>query len=180
MKRSPTLVALAFAVLALLSGCAGRSSASNGAQPSASPLVLGKTTYAEVVARYGPPRSEEANVQNGQPIKTLIYAKSGAGGGRLTFFNFSNLLLVGHNVRRDASEIDLNDTKIAVIKEGETTERQVLGLLGEPSGQFIYPLTSHKGDTGFGYIDRRARKTLRIIFSTDGVVRHVDLQVVPG
>ncbi len=177
MNRSPTLVALAFSVLTLISGCASRSSAS---QPAASPLVLGKTTYAEVVARYGPPNSEEANVQNGQPIKTLIYAESGGAGRRLTFFNFSNLVLVGHNVRRATSEIDLNDTKVAGIKEGETTERQVLGLLGEPSGRFIYPLTYRKGETGVGYIDRRARRSLRILFSPEGVVRRVDLQTLPG
>jgi hypothetical protein len=176
MKRSPTLVALAFSVLTLISGCASRSSAS---QPAASPLVLGKTTYAEVVARYGPPKSEEARVQNGHPIKTLIYAESGGAGARLTFFNFSNLILVGHNVRRGASETDLDDTKVAGIKEGETTERQVLGLLGEPSGRFIYPLTYRKGETGFGYIDRRAHKSLRIIFSTDGVVKRVELQMAP-
>ncbi len=56
----------------------------------------------------------------------------------------------------------------------------MLGLLGEPSGRFIYPLAYRKGETGFGYIDRRAHKTLRIIFSIDGVVRRVEVQMVPG
>jgi hypothetical protein len=58
------------AVLVLMAGCAGR----DFTRPAPESLVLGKTTYAEINARFGSPYRESTLIKNEKTLRMASYA----------------------------------------------------------------------------------------------------------
>ena len=163
--RARKAVLLTFCVTLLTAGCAGR----DFVRPSADSLQLGKTTYAELVARYGSPYREGTMLKNQQIVKTISYAYStglgesayvsGVTPARATGFYFVDLVLVGHefasSFQRDQTDFD--ETRTTQIKKGESTETQVIDLMGQPTGRYIFPLVQRKDEHGLVYLYSQTR-----------------------
>ncbi len=68
-------------------------------------------------------------------------------------FSFADLVLVGHEFTSsfDHDATNFDETKIAQIKQGETTEAQVIALLGEPTGRVIFPFVG-RDEKGLTYL----------------------------
>src|SRR5436309_2853715 len=77
--QSKSVLMLGVAVTLLSAGCFGR----DFARPSADSLQLGKTTYAEIVARFGSPFREGTLQINDRLLKwtTYSYSKTSVAGG---------------------------------------------------------------------------------------------------
>ncbi len=151
---------LALGLALLVTGCAGR----DFVRPSADSLQLGKTTYTEIVARFGSPYREGTMLKNEQNVKTITYAYatkigesaavSGVTGARSTAFYFVDLVLVGHEFTSsfEKDQTNFDETKISQIKKGETTQAQVTGLMGPPTGGYVFPLVRQKNEKGLVYL----------------------------
>jgi len=152
MRR--VLIAL---VAIALAGCAvGR----DVVRPQADTLQLGKTTYTEVLERYGEPRRTGTATRNGQALKTLSYAYAVGTPyvddvpTRASGFYFLDDRLVGYEYLSSFKEdkTDFDSAKIGQIKRGETTRVQVIALLGQPGGVYVYPLIKARGDLAMVYL----------------------------
>lgn len=73
---SPARMLLAVALLSLLLGCAGR----DFVRPDQDTLVNGKTTYSQVIEKFGPPRQEGTAIKNDKTVKTMSYGYAAMGG----------------------------------------------------------------------------------------------------
>ena len=191
--QSESVLMLGVAVTLLSAGCFGR----DFARPSADSLQLGKTTYAEIVARFGSPFREGTLQINDRLLKwtTYSYSKMSVAGGvtaaRAERFYFDNLTLVGHeftsSFREDYTEFD--EAKVTQIKKGQMTQAEVIGLMGQPTGAYLYPLVQGKADKGlvYQYSQRRVegvfapkiwfyRKKLVVSIGEDGTVTGVQFE----
>jgi len=153
----------------LTSGCVGR----DVTRPSAEFLRLGKTTYAEVIARFGSPDYEG---MTDQTVKAVVYSYArhgeesrvdqmararvpgltkllGVTPARAQRYYFVDSLLVGHEYLSSfaTDHTDFNETRIAQIKKGTTTQVEVTDLMGPSTGSYMYPLVSRKNDRGLVY-----------------------------
>jgi hypothetical protein len=168
MEGSMRVKAAALLTLGLalwVAGCAGR----DFVRPSADSLRLGKTTYAEIVARFGSPYREGTMLKNEHIVKTISYAYStklgespavsGITPARATGFYFVDLVLVGHEFTSsfEKDHTDFDETKITQIKKGETTKDQVIALIGQPTGTYIFPLVQRKDENGLVYLYSQTR-----------------------
>lgn len=191
MRNRKTLVLAALAVGLAVAGCA--SAGRNFVRPSEATLVLGRTSYSEVVERFGPGPKEGTIIKNGQTLRTITYAyarASLAGGAHITGvtparaigFCFSGDVLVGYDFTSSFEEdhTDFDETKVAEIKEGKTTRKELEGLLGPPQGRQIHPLIDEKEDAGLVYVYRQWKqgvgayqKTLTVSVTPVGMVRKV-------
>jgi hypothetical protein len=180
----------ALAALLGLVGCAG----TDFVRPGTDDLRMGQTTYAQVVARMGPPRQEGTALKNERNVKTATYAYAAAGGqprrpsvtpARAQSFHFFNDVLVGHEFVSSWAEdhTDFDEGKVPAIAKGKTTRAQLMQLMGRPSGAQIYPMiSSQKGDAlTYNYVQvsgsvfsmKLYRKTLVVTLEGD-VVADVD------
>src|SRR5215813_1067912 len=190
------LLAMIVLLATSLVGCAGR----DFVRPSSDSLVLGKTTYGEIIARFGSPYREGTMLKNEQTFKTITYAYaskvsgpplvSGVTPARATAFYFSDLVLVGHEFTSSFQEdhSDFDETKVTRIKKGETTKTQVIELMGAPTGMYVYPLIQQRNDNGLVYVYSQTRvipipfapkilnyrKALIVSIDGNGVVSSVD------
>ena len=147
----------------LVWGCAGR----DFARATPDSLQLGKTTYAEIIARFGSPRREGTLLKNERTVKAITYAYAGGGSAlvrgvtpaRAQTFYFMDLVLVGHEFVSSFREdhTDFPEAKIGEIKKGETTEAQVVQLMGPPAGMFIFPLVRGANEKGLIYTYSQTR-----------------------
>ena len=175
-----------------LSGCAG----SKFVRQSDDALVLGETSYQSIVQKMGKPYREGTVSKNGKMVKTIAYAYASTGGegaypgltaaARSQGFFFLNDKLVGYEFlsswKEDSTEFD--GSKVAQIKEGQTTRKEVEALLGKPGGQYIYPLVAGENEKGISYLYNHTKgtafnlkfyqKTLVISFRPDAVVSKVE------
>ena len=194
--QAKTNVLFTLGLALMVAGCAGR----DFVRPSSDSLQLGKTTYTEIAARFGSPYREGTMLKNEQMIKTISYAYatklgeaaavSGVTPARSLGFYFVDLVLVGHeftsSFERDHTNFD--EPKITQIKKGETTHAQVIALMGQPTGNFIFPLVQRKDEKGLVYLYvqtrveqapfvptkiRQYRKVLVVSVGEDGVVTDV-------
>ena len=182
---------LAFAVLAMLAGCAG----TNFRRPEPQELALGKSTAADVQRVMGPPRETVDSLRNEEPLKVMRYTYAqGAGQGRYPgvvparsmVFTLHHGLLVAQefvsSFQSDATEFD--QSQAGAIVKGRTTRTEVINLLGRPNGEAIYPVIRSRNDRALVYSYSHARgtafsmkfysKVLVVSFDGDGVV--TDLQ----
>jgi hypothetical protein len=186
-----------------LFGCA--TAGRDFARPDPSALVLGETTKSELVSKYGPPKQERtisaklkgANEKDSEPdpnaesglFTTLQYsfvdpmgeAAEGVSPQRAAYFWLWNDKLVGYeyisSFRPDSTAF--RDELIARIQRNKSTEKDVISLLGQPSGYGIYPRTRVPGDRvlTFAYFEwnksRRESqfKKLNVIVMPNGIVR---------
>jgi hypothetical protein len=175
------------AIIFSLTGCAGTQFA-RVADPD---LQLGSTTVAQIMAKLGKPFQEASGSSNGQPTRTLSYAYAGAGMQAKTtgitpvkaqVFVFHNDRLVSYqyvaNLKDDHTDFD--DSKIKQIEQGKTSATQVRQLLGNPSGQSIYPMVKQPNSRGMSYEYTEMRgltpsvKKAKIVVDTAGMVLDVD------
>lgn len=184
----------AFALLftVLLVGCsAGR----DFSRPHADTFQLGRTTYAQVLERYGDPYRTGTALRNGETVKTVMYSYATATPYvddvpvRTARFYFLQDTLAGYDFtssfREDKTAFD--SAKVQQIRRGETTRQQVVDLLGQPGGLYNYPVIKGKDDTALVYhfVDtnrtpfvpgslRVKSKMLVISVDSRGVVTDVD------
>jgi hypothetical protein len=68
-------------------------------------------------------------------------------------------VLVGHvfssSFEKDQTNFD--ETKLSKIKKGESTQTQVIELMGTPTGIFAFPLVRQKDQTGPVYFYEQTR-----------------------
>jgi hypothetical protein len=193
--RARTAVLLTFGLALWTAGCAGR----DFVRPSSDSLQLGKTTYTEIVARFGSPYREGTMLKNEQTVKTISYAyatklgepaaASGVTPARATGFYFVDLVLVGHEFTSsfEKDHTNFDETKVTQIKRGETTQAQVIALMGQPTGSYMFPLVQRKDERGLVYLYvqtrieeipfarkiRQYRKVLVVSVGENGVVSDV-------
>jgi hypothetical protein len=191
------LLCLTVALVAGGAGCAGK----DFTRPAASSLELGKTTMAQVRDRMGEPRQESNVLKEDVRIKTLTYgyAEAPAFGqkvpARAMSFYFTDGLLVGYDFLSsfDDDKSNFDEDRISAIKKGETTEIQVVTLLGAPGGRYIHPMIKERGKTAFVYqylrmdrisawpvarVEVATNKRLQITFAGDGKVDDIVLSVM--
>ena len=189
MKPIATLfLALAIAVL---TGCAGR----DFVRTDSADLKLGQSTYPQVIAKLGAPRSTGELLKNGETIKTITYAYASKGGeplqagvtpARAMAYYFHRDVLVGQeflsSFKSDSSDFD--ETRIAGIEKAKATRAEVIKVLGGPTAFFIRPMVKDTTGEAIGYTYAATsggvfsglkfyRKTLRITF--DGSDRVLDI-----
>lgn len=158
-----------FAVLAiaLVTGCAG----TNFKRPQTGVVVVGKSTPDDVMRVMGTPRQTGEALVNEQKVKTMTYVFATAGGESLypgvvparamTFAAFQDRIVGQEFVssfKEDASEFD--DSRIASIVKGKTTRKEVVALLGKPSGEVVYPMVKQKDHSGLVYTYSQAKGTV--------------------
>jgi len=101
-------------------------------------------------------------------------------------FYFLGDTLVGYEFVSSFAEdnTDFNEMKINQISEGKTTLDEVIKLLGEPSGYYIYPLIesgseeaavyAYSETKGSGFKVKMFRKMLSITYDNDRLVTKVE------
>jgi hypothetical protein len=184
------MCALAVLMAVLASSCAGR----DFARPRPGQLALGKTTYADIVRRFGQPQGQGESLRNDQTVKDVAYGYADPSGtaaapgitpARAMGYYFVRDILVGYEFistfKADATDFD--DTKAQHIRPGATTEPQVVALLGPPGGMYMFPLTKLEGERALVYMygyskgdSALVRKHLLVSVDAAGVVRDVQLE----
>ena len=183
---------LTLCVLLLIAGCAA---GTNVGRPASGALVPGKTTYQDVVAKYGTPWAKGSNVVNEHSIDTIAYAYASlvdeahvpsikpARGLNLWF---ENDVLIGYEFRSSfkSDHTDFDESRMSKIEKGKTDKQGIIEIFGQPTGEYIYPMMKDKEVTGLVYsyvqVDPGLFKTQtfqkKLIIAVDktGVVREVD------
>lgn len=176
----------------LLTGCAG----TNFVRVTDEALVLGQTTPEQVTARLGSPFQEGVVTKNNQQIKTASYAYASSGGEGAAegvtparsqgFYYFSNKL-VGHEFTSSWKEDSTNfdSGKVSQIKKGESTRSDVVRILGNPGGKYIYPVIPNNDEDAVNYLYNQTKgtafnlkfyqKLLVVTFNKQGIVTNVEL-----
>lgn len=171
----------------LVTGCAG----TDFVRVADSGLVLGKTTPEQIIGQLGPPYREGLQVKNNQQMKTLAYGYGSAGGEadakgvtavRSQGFYFYNNTLVGYEFtsswKKDSTDFD--NEKVLQIKKGESTQSDVMRLIGNPGGKYIYPVISADDEYAVNYMHTQVRgfknyqEMLVVTFNKQGTVSNVE------
>lgn len=169
--KPPSLYAMAGITL-ILSACAG----SDFVRPGDDRLIVGSTTMREAVALLGEPGQKSYQFANDRVIEVLHYVYAGAGG--VTSVRSLNLLfheevLVG---RRFVSSFKTDstrfDTSLAAKIAPGMAEREVIALLGSPSGLYAYPKIADRSDRAlvYGYPEKLGPNILIVELNTTGAV----------
>ena len=158
-------------------------------------LVLGQTTYEEVRARLGVPYQEGVIIKNNQQIKVISYAYASTGGegdaegviaARSQGFCFFNNELVGYEFVSSwkADSTKFESDKVSQIKKGESTRSDVVGLLGNPGGKYIYPMIPSDDEDAVNYFYSQTKgsafnlkfyqKQLVVTFNKEGIVTNIE------
>ena len=179
-------------------------------RPDAS-FELGKTTEPEIRERYGSPRpglnrrGERTFISHGRTIKVLHYVYSEFTPfvekvpSRVLICYFSEGTLIGFDYSSSFSDdkTDFDESLVGGIRPDETTQADVVALLGQPTGRFIYPASVVKTPDQQAYVYSYGRtdvplawrvnpfdlgpmftiraKTLIILFNGGGVVVETNL-----
>ena len=183
-----------FAVICLcvlLTACAG----TNFVRVADDTMVLGQTTSEQITARLGSPYREGVVIKNDQQIQTSSYAYASTGGeaaaagvtaARSQGFYFFNNKLVGHEFvsswKEDSTNFDSG--KISQIKKGESIRSDVVRLLGDPGGKYIYPVIPSNAEDAVSYLYNETKgsafnlkfyqKHLIVTFNKQGIVTNVE------
>jgi hypothetical protein len=114
-------------------------------RPDPATFTLGQTTEQEIRARFGKPAGQAIARVGDKLVTTLRYAyaeaRSTAVPVRTMAYAFHEGRLVGFDYMSSfaADQTVFDELAVKRIKRGETTRAEVLGLVGKPTGQFIYP-----------------------------------------
>jgi len=175
----------------LLTGCAG----TNFVRMADDAMILGQTTSDQIAARLGAPYREGVVTKNNQQIKTSSYAYASTGGEAAAagvtaarsqgFYFFSNKL-VGYEFTSSWKEDSTNfdGGKVPQIKKGESTRSDVVRLLGNPGGRYIYPVIPNNDEEAMNYMYNQTsgsafnlkfyQKQLVVTFNRQGIVTNVE------
>jgi outer membrane protein assembly factor BamE (lipoprotein component of BamABCDE complex) len=184
---------LGFALLAVsLTACIPRQQGFDFGRPAPDWLPVGRTTRAEIIARFGEPTVREQFTNNGKIVESLSYEYSRRDVGepwwvyKYLWCYFSGDTFLGHRFRSALPEgqVDFDEKKLTSVVKGTTTADQIFALFGPPASSYVYPATADKktgpGDTAVGYFfaARRADvidfKRLEVTFGPDRVVKDFD------
>ncbi|MCO1335958.1 hypothetical protein MO867_16615 [Microbulbifer sp. OS29] len=177
--------------LLILSGCTG-----NGTKPLGTEDVsLGVDTEQTIKEKLGKPYEKGVFIKNNQQIVTLAYAypttgskadKDDVSAARNQGFYFFNNKLVGQDFVSSLAEdsTDFDESKVPLINEGHTSISEAQDLLGNPSGEYQYPLISNPSEKAKVYMYSQTskaifqpssyQKILIVSYNTDGIVTHVE------
>lgn len=114
-------------------------------RPDPASFALGQTTEQEIQARFGKPDGRATAKVGDKLVTTLRYAYAEARSTvvpvRTMAYAFHEGRLVGFDYMSSfaADQTAFDELAVKRIKRGETTRAEVLGLVGKPTGQFIYP-----------------------------------------
>jgi outer membrane protein assembly factor BamE (lipoprotein component of BamABCDE complex) len=181
----------AILMFVFLASCAG----TNFVRVADDSLVLGQTTQTQIRSKLGNPYREGTVTKNDQQLKTLSYAYSTAGGSpdaehvtpaRSQGFYFREDILVGYeftsSYKQDSTGFD--GQKVAQIKKGVSTRSDVLRIMGNPGGQYMYPLIKNPKEKGINYLHHQTKgsaynlkfyqKTLVVTFNAQDIVSDVE------
>lgn len=169
------------------------------ARPGPADLVLGKATSVELTQRLGStPQQQGTSQKNGEEVTSMSYAYAHGGQAPLVAgvtpsrginLHFQKGILVGHeflsSFAADASDFD--ETKVSQLQKGKTTRVEVEGVMGKPTGEYIFPMIKDPTGSGlfYGYTQVKGsafnmklhRKILIVTLDKAGVVSDIDLQV---
>ena len=168
----------------LLAGCAV---GVNFTKPADNDLVVGVSKEANILAELGKPNFKSTKVVNGEnlPMDTYAYAVGGSGDGILPGVTparslgliFKDGVLVQKvytsSFKGDATLFDADKAKS--IKQGMTVA-EVKGIMGKPSGEAVYPMTSSQDAHAliYSFTETKGFKSqqnlLTVEFGSDGVV----------
>ncbi|MFA5121581.1 hypothetical protein [Zavarzinia sp.] len=197
---------LIFMAACLLGACAR---GQDVARPTMASVVLGGSTEAQIVQAFGTPSSRRQQVAPVPSAEQLAAVKSpfdavpaeggysrieyeyskpdgldGTGGGtRVCFFAFMNDRLISYDwisgFADNSSQFD--ESRIASIKRGATTKAQIVELLGEPTGQAIYPAVRDKGMLllSYSYVGLTPRQRLLFDRSRQIVLSFLEVLIAP-
>lgn len=174
----------------LLAGCAG---GSHFVRPDEDALVLGKTTEQEIRQRMGEPRRYGTTLRNGESMTTLSYGYAVAVPyvddvkTRAMGFYLLRGVLVGYEFTSSFEEdkTRFDDAKIPQIQRGQTTRQEVIALLGQPGGIYVYPMIKEQSGVGlvylfidtdrhpFGFTVKQRQKLLIVSCDGQGIVSDV-------
>lgn len=173
------ITSLSFLVV-LLIACAGK----QFVKPTAELLELGKTTKNEVLAAMGEPESSSTITVKDHDVVHLFYGYAEAFGsktlGRSASFFFVGNVLVGHQFVSEfpGESTDFDLTKANQIIEKKSTYKDVIVLLGKPTGEAIYPLADNpKGESlTYRYHGDNAHKNVVIELDENRIVQEFSVQ----
>lgn len=167
----------AFAILLACGGCT-HTVGHQFASPDVMQAKLGETTKAEILAAYGEPRHlpeiplpadqtqktvtpfdpAEAEEARSQLIYTFVQNDPELDGhgvaSKAATFSFWNDTLVAIDFASSfaADSTDFDETKASALKKGISTKRDVVELLGTPSGRGVYPMIQARAGERYVYV----------------------------
>jgi|SRR5215470_6191153 len=171
----------------LVAGCAG----TDFVKPQPDSLKLGATTEAQIRAQFGSPFSEGSKLRNGEMVKTLAYAYANVGGEPLVSgvtparginFYFFGGTLVGYEFMSSfkADNTYYDHSKVTNLRKGTTSRAEVVSLLGEPHGAYMFPMIKEKPGQGsvYAYTETKGftpyAKILVVSFDGRGLLNDVE------
>ena len=180
---------------ALATAC---STGANFPAAKARDFVLGVTTKQDVIETFGKPQKEEVQTQrkdiggkdlaSSMVLSSFYYDYTEPPGAhavgssrpwRRAFLYFRDDKLVGYfqtsNFTADATKFNVD--QVGSLQKGKTTEKDVLAVLGQPSGRGMYPLALDERGRALFYnfsVPERGSvvsQQARVFLSADGVVQ---------
>jgi len=145
-------VKLAARAAALAAALAAAACAGGFTRRAPDALVLGQTTPAQALERFGRPTGRDRMVRFGKPIDVLSYAYTteaerhhgdeGVIASRNLMLSFHEDRLVGYEYRSsiEADHTDFDARKARELVKGRSTRDEVAKLLGRPSGHLVFPM----------------------------------------
>lgn len=157
-------------------------------------LVLGKTTKQEIMTVMGKPNFKGSKTVNGVDLEVMTYAYAKVGGdavlpgvtpARSQGFLFKEGVLVGKeyssSFQEDNTLFDVEKAK--TVKKGQS-KSDVIALLGEPKGEYLFPVVADKTGYGLAYMFTQTKgfksksDVLMVEFNSGDVVTDVKLTSV--
>ena len=146
-----------FSVLAFALALAACTAGTNFKRMGPDQLSYGKSSSVEVVQAQGTPNNTGSKTKNGVTFDFVTYVFADAGGkadtenvtpARGQNFYFKDDILIGSDFTSswESDSTQFDHSKIDMIKEGSTTISDVIAIIGQPSGEYIYPLVAKKGE----------------------------------
>jgi outer membrane protein assembly factor BamE (lipoprotein component of BamABCDE complex) len=183
----PTRLGVTLGAAVLLASCAA---GVNFTKPPDDALVFGSTTKAQIISLMGEPNGKGQKVSNGEDLDVIGYSYARVGGeavfedvtpARSVAFYFHRDVLVGSestsSFKADSTYFD--PEKARALKRGMAAT-DVVALLGNPGGEYRYPVTSSPDGKALVYTFvqtkgfKSQRATLIVELDEKGVVQKVD------
>lgn len=158
-------------------------------------VVFGVDSPESIKAKLGNPFQEGVVTKNDNQFKTMSYAYSSTTGdsaykgviaSRGQGFYFYKDRLVGSDFSSTwaIDSTDFDGEKVSLIKKGATSKDEVIALLGEPGGEYIYPLIATEEEKAVVYLYSQTKgsafsleflqKLLVIHYDSNGVVTNIE------
>ena len=166
MAHGNALVAVASAIA--LAAC---SVGTHSVRPAPESVELGRTTYRQLVDRFGKPDDDKPMRWNDVQIRSVswTYANNAndapkvpntLGIRQLEFLLAHDVVVAGGVSSFAVDHTDFDEKKATGIVEGTTRCEQVIALMGPPGARAIHPAVEGKSDSLVGYVFQYAKRPL--------------------